>query len=74
MTCRKCKEHISSGDNYVRYAVRHTAHWNCFFGEDTPAEASLKFAKLSDYQQKKIPWKVAERLGLDRVVFEGYKR
>lgn len=64
MICRKCKENISVLDNYVRTTVRHTSHWNCFFGDSTIAEAQAKFAKLSQAQRNKCPWAIYDRLHL----------
>jgi hypothetical protein len=65
---------IEPQDNYVRYASRHTAHWNCFFGEDTPTEAAMRLSRLPDHMQKKVPWKIAERLGLDHIISAAYRR
>lgn len=71
MTCRFCKKHEYTDDdwtpdNMVKYEVRHYAHHECFL--KAKGEAGLR--ALPAWNVGKFPYKLLEKYGLSAVAKE----
>lgn len=64
-TCRFCKEQGFEDRDFVRYGLRHYAHWQCFL------DAGRSLADLSKFQRGRVPlWMLRNNPGLREILDE----
>lgn len=61
MTCRFCKESGYDSAHFVKYGVRHYAHYHCYL------TAGKRLEDLRDWQIGEFPYRLIKRFKLDDV-------